>query len=61
MELDLESFEGVIQKRERSELMAVLSQSPVRAEGFTRAPAPAQRVSSSRNTSSAINHVNIYK
>lgn len=44
MELDLESFEGVIQKRKRSELMAVLSQFPVRAEGFTRAPAPAESV-----------------
>ena len=61
MELDLESFEGMIQKRKRSGLMAVLSQGPVRAAGFSSPPAPAQRASSSRNTSSAINHVNIYK
>lgn len=61
MELDLDSFEGATQKRKRSGLITALSQHPVRAAEFTRALAPAQNVSSSRHTSNAINHVNIYK
>lgn len=61
MESDLEQFEGATQRRKRRGLIIALSPHPVRAAGFTHAPAPAQKVSSSRHTSSAINHVNIYK
>lgn len=61
MDSDLALFEGAAQRRKRRGLMVALSPHPVRAAGFTHAPVPAQKVSSSRHTSSAVNHVNIYK